>query len=350
MRKNLLLIFVFFIVAKSQSQNWIPHTFSEFDNKVGYIDSVTGETKVFWHFDSAKAFKNGLALASYKGKWGYFNAKGVILIPFNFKSIEILDDSVAKVDYHSWDNEVYFYKGKYKAMLLTLDTTIKNSYTYTKLHFIYVSNSPLSAIAIIDSDAKQKALQILKDEIVLTNLRKKIYPSEMRANKFWNSFQGSIFSFSNSGNDKRVGTNLKTGFYYRQKFILTGFNIGYLRSLINNDTFKYLTHQMPLVWSNYIFLKKNPLGNALYTKLDLGCILGTFDFKENKKTGNAYKSNSSRNMSAPNIIMNIGVGFKISKNNAKTGFIFELGYKFSPIEIANRTYINHAYVSLGVLL
>ncbi len=68
MRQKLLLIFTLFSIVKSQAQNWIPHTFSEFDNKVGYIDSVSGETKVFWHFDSAKAFKYGLATACYQGK------------------------------------------------------------------------------------------------------------------------------------------------------------------------------------------------------------------------------------------------------------------------------------------
>ncbi len=235
-------------------------------------------------------------------------------------------------------------------MLLNLDTSIKYNYSYTKLHFIYVSYSPLSTIAIINSEPKQKALYILEDEMVLNTLRKKISPSELRTNKFWQSLQLSTFSFNNIGNESGVGTDLKTGFYYRQKFILSGFNIGYQRSRITNDTFKYLTHQIPFVWSNYFFLKKNPLGNALFTKLDLGCILVTFDFKENKKAGNAYKSTSLRNMNAPNIIMNIGFGFKISSEYGKSGFIFETGYKFAPIVMANRTFLNHAYVSLGVLL
>ncbi|MDI1235503.1 MAG: WG repeat-containing protein [bacterium] len=343
------LLFTSFF-TNSHAQNWIPHTFSEFDNKVGYIDSLTGETKVFWHFDSAKAFKYGLATACYQGKWGCFNTKGEIIIPFAFSSLELISDSSAEVDYHNWDNEVYFYKGKYKAMLLTLDTSIKYNYTYTKLQFIYVSNSAFSSITFINSEAKQKALQILKDEIVLNTLRKKIYPSEMRAYTFWNSFQVSTFSFKSSGNGNGNGIDLKTGVYYRQKFVLSGFNIGYQRSKIINDTFKYITHQIPFLWSNYFFLKKTPLGNALFTKLDLGCILGTFDFKENKKTGNAYKSTSSRNTSAPNIIMNIGFGFKIGTDNSKSGLIFETGYKFAPIVIAYGTYINHAYVSLGVLL
>ena len=92
------------------------------------------------------------------------------------------------------------------------------------------------------------------------------------------------------------------------------------------------------------------MGNAAYVKMDFGCILGTFDFKETKPSIAQYASKSNKNINAPNVYMNLGIGCKLGDKRYKSGLTLEAGYKFSPVEIAGKTRINHLYISLGVLL
>jgi hypothetical protein len=224
MRKRVFLFCVIFLLnGKLFAQNWVPHIFPDFENKVGYIDSVTGETVVFWHFDSASPFQYGLATACYKGKWGCFNANGEIIVPFVFRYLRLINDSVAGVDYNKHiPNERYCFKGRHAYTIISGD--INNP---TPLYdYINISQSILENVMIIDSDLKRKALKDYQDEIVLKVLRQHVDLSSVKQNRLWNTFQVNFISFPVLGKiDHTSFIELRTGIHFQNKFILSGLSI-----------------------------------------------------------------------------------------------------------------------------
>jgi hypothetical protein len=62
----------------------------------GYYDENLEPTSPFC-FDNGKAFREGLAAVSLNGKWGYINAKGEVVIDFEFGYASSFNNGIAKV-------------------------------------------------------------------------------------------------------------------------------------------------------------------------------------------------------------------------------------------------------------
>ena len=64
--------------------------------KWGYINP-DGKLIINASFDDCRDFKDGLAMANYKGKWGYIDKSGKTIIDHKYRSVHEFSDGLAKV-------------------------------------------------------------------------------------------------------------------------------------------------------------------------------------------------------------------------------------------------------------
>jgi|GEM_PF-5474204 len=337
-----LIVFLTFWSANLSGQNWVPKQYSEFEGKFGYVDSVSGEATVFWHFDSARVFKYGLAAACYKGKWGCFDQSGNIVIPFRFASLHLVNDSMAHVDLKYIDHpEVYYFKGSLKNRLYGWDG-FESSWQALDLN-----KSRIQEILLIDSEFKQNAVRLLRNKQAKETLDSYSPGNNQRRDAVWNAFQ-----FTKTGAESKSGfAELKTGMYVRNKYLLSGISAAYQRTNADFDTVSYVCRQIPLYWTNFLFFSPDPSGTTVYSRLDLGVILSEATYKVKAlKYGGEVRNNIANSPDVSRLLINFGFGIKIGETGKKSGFCIEFGYKFLPLRIPHLQQENFVYFSLGCLL
>lgn len=340
--KSIFLMSLTFFFNSIYSQNWQPKALGEFGGKYAYFDSSGNKIKVFWHFDDARPFKYGLATARVKGSWGAFDSSGVVLIPFNFSSVILVNDSMAKVDMvEAHDEEYFYFRGSLKGRLY-FKTEGENNYDY-----VIVSKSKLQQVKIIDSDNEEKIVAKLMEEAEYKYMSSLMGSNHKQFNSLWN-----IYNLNTTGAESKSGNiEIKTGLLFRNKFILSGPVLSFQRTKANFDTVEYINRQIPLYWSNLIFLKRNPYGTSLYSRLDLGLLITEYSYMTRKmKTGNKVKYAYYPAPEASKILINIGFGVKLSDKDRKAGLILEMGYKYLPLRIPYLKQENFIYFSIGGLL
>src|SRR5690606_21897572 len=116
---------------------------------------------------------------------------------------------------------------------------------------------------LVKSDEMQTAIKTYRAEYALKEIKNLSSTTNSTQSLLWNSIQ-----ISKVGTEINAGFyEFKTGFYIRNKFLLTGISASVQRTQIKFDTIRYVNRQIPLYWSNFFFFKKNANGSALYSKL-----------------------------------------------------------------------------------
>lgn len=340
MKSSLLLVFVLFAYSVS-AQNLVPQTFKEFNNKFGYVDSTNGDIKIYWHFDSAKTFKHGIAAAKVKGKWGCIDENGTVIVPFCFRELRVVNDSIVQVDfYKDVKLEYYVYSGVFKNRLYYL---LDNKYVYQTIE---TDVGKIIKVDLIKSDEMQTAIKTYRSEYALKEIKNSSSASNSTQSILWNSIQVSKVA-------TEVGAGFyefKTGVYIRNKFLLTGISASFQRTQVKYDTIRYVNRQIPIYWSNYFFFKRHANGHGMYSKLDLGVLLSEYTFTEKSLSITKVRSAYIQQEGLSKMQMFFGIGYKISENNKKAGMTIEVGYKLIPSRIPGYGQTNFISFALGVLL
>lgn len=339
MKTGLLLVFVVFAYSVS-AQNLKPQSFEEFNNKFAYIDSTNGDIKIYWHFDSARAFQYGIAAAKVKGKWGCIDENGNIIVPFCFRELRVVNDSIVQVDFYKDSKlEYYVYSGVFKNRLYYL---LEYKYVYQTIE---TDVGKLKKVKLVNSDEMQTAIKSYRSEYAVKEIRNSNSNSYSAQNLIWNSIQ-----ISKVGTEVNAGFfEIKSGLYFRNKFLLTGISASFQRTQVKFDTIRYVNRQIPFYWSNYFFIKKNLNGSALYSKLDLGVVLSEYSFTEKSLGFANVQTEYFLTQGQSKMQMFFGFGYKISENNKKAGMTIEMGYKFMPSRLPRFDQTNFISFSLGVL-
>lgn len=170
--------------------------------------------------------------------------------------------------------------------------------------------------------------------------------SDSSSNKLlYNSFQASKVL---AGNRQSIW-ELRTGLYFRNGFVMSGINVGYMHMKALDDTITTTHSQIPVYWSTFFLLGRNPNNSAPYFKLDIGFIASetVYSTKVNKTVpGETYRS-APVNINAASI--NIGFGCKMAVSGTASGVCVELGYKYLPTLAPGKRQNDFPYITVGYI-
>ncbi len=144
-------------------------------------------------------------------------------------------------------------------------------------------------------------------------------------------------------------SEFRSGLFVRNGPLISGLAVGFQR--INSVTDSLITryHQVPIYWSNYIFLRKNVRVGSPFFRVDIGLILAedASSMKSSDATANTRKRLLARNIASPTF--QAGLGYKLPLNDDKSGFTIEAGYKYLPAYAPTKTKNDFIYLGLGFL-
>ncbi len=333
--KYLFLIVLCKTLMLSKAQNLVPFQSADFDNKYGYVDTKTKKLKIFYHFEKAYPFSNNFALVQYGGKLGAIDTLGNIVIPIMFNYIKLIDKENAEVILRENDTAMIKIFNNYIQYIKTGDKVFPFRYFDSR-------NSKLKKAIVFNSDYELETLNKITKERIQKEVYNKLNYNTEKNNKLWHTFQGGVID-----NQKRSGfIEFKTNMYFQNKNLLTGIGTGFQQTKAFTDTAKLWSRQIPVYFSQMLFLMKPQKGTALYTKYDLGVILAENNFSFN------YKFNNRRyfgGKSPTKLLINTAVGIKISGKNRNGGALIELGYKFLPYKIPTVTTTNYFNLLFGYM-